>query len=98
MFHRAICGHRLPKSLSSDHDPLYRFHQGEAHLRILEVIEIKTVPYVPLSHPLVERLSGTIRRQYLDRVLCWTTADLEAKRTDFQPYDNGHPTLAGPTA
>jgi hypothetical protein len=49
MFQRAIRGHSLPKYLSSDHDPLYRFHQWEANLRILEVTEIKTVPYVPLS-------------------------------------------------
>ena len=34
--------------------------------------EIKTVPYVPLSHPLVERLIGTVRREYLDRTLFWT--------------------------
>ena len=27
MFHRAIRGQSLPKYLSSDHDPLYRFHQ-----------------------------------------------------------------------
>src|SRR5215831_12648688 len=48
----------LPKYLSSDHDPLYRFHLWEANLRILEVTEIKTVPYVPLSHPFVERRGG----------------------------------------
>ena len=95
MFHRAIRGHRLPKSLSSDHDPLYRFHQWEANLRILEVTEIKTVPYVPLSHPFVERLIGTIRREYLDHILFWTTADLEAKLIDFQHYYNGHRTHAG---
>jgi hypothetical protein len=75
MFHRAIRGHSPPKYLSSDHDPLYRFHQWEANLRILEVTEIKSVPYVPLSHPFVERLIGTIRREYLDRILFWTTAD-----------------------
>jgi hypothetical protein len=63
MFHRAIRGHSLPKYLSSDHDPLYRFHQCEANLRMLEVTEIKTVPYVPLSHSFVERLIGTIRRE-----------------------------------
>ena len=45
-------------TLSSDHDPLYRFHQWRANLRILDVKEIKTVPYVPLSHPFVERLIG----------------------------------------
>jgi hypothetical protein len=50
MFQRAIRGHSLPKYLSSNHDPLYRFQQWEANLRILEVTEIKTVPYVPLSH------------------------------------------------
>jgi putative transposase len=60
MFNHAIRGHRAaPKYLSSDHDPLYRFDQWQANLRILEVAEIKTVPYVPLSHPFVERLIGT---------------------------------------
>ena len=34
---------------------------------ILDVNEIKAVPYVPLSHPFVERLIGTIRRECLDR-------------------------------
>lgn len=33
--------------LSSDHDPLFRFHQWEANLRILNIKEIKTVPEVP---------------------------------------------------
>src|SRR5262249_47653328 len=51
MFKQAIRGAGLPKYLSSDHDPLYRFHQWEANLRILGVTEIKTVPYVPWSHP-----------------------------------------------
>ena len=39
--------------------------EWQANLRILEVQEIRTVPYVPLSHPCVERLIGTIRREYL---------------------------------
>jgi putative transposase len=88
MFNRAIRGPILPIYLSSDHDPLYRFHQWQANLRILEVMEIKTVPYVPLSHPFVERLIGTLRREYLDRTLFWTTADLEAKLLEFQLYYN----------
>jgi len=95
MFHRATRGHSLPKYLSSDHDPLYRFHQWEANLRILKVTELKTVPYVLLSHPFVERLIGTIRREYLDRILFWSTADPEAKLIDFQHYYNGHRTHAG---
>ena len=95
MFQRAIRASALPKYLSSDHDPLYRFHQWQANLRVLGVSEIKTVPYVPLSHPFVERLIGSVRREYLDRTLFWTTADLEAKLIDFQHYYNGHRTHGG---
>jgi transposase InsO family protein len=40
MFSRAIRGQSLPKYPSSDHDPLYRFHQWKANLRVLEVTEI----------------------------------------------------------
>ena len=93
MFNHAIRGHRsIPKYLSSDNDPLYRFHQWQANLRILDVAEIKTVPYVPLSHPFVERLIGTLRRECLDRTLFWTTADLESKLLDFKTYFNHHRT------
>jgi putative transposase len=95
MFRRAIRGQILPKYLSSDHDSLYRFHQWQANLRVLGVTEIKTVPYVPLSHPFVERLIGTVRREYLDRTLFWTTVDLERKLIDFQHYYNRHRTHAG---
>src|SRR5437762_844480 len=56
MFHQVIRSQSLPKYLSTDNDPLYRFHQWEANLRVLEVMEIKTVPGVPLSHPFIERL------------------------------------------
>jgi putative transposase len=62
---------------------------------VLEVTEIKTVPYVPLSHPFVERLVGTLRRESLDRALFWTTTDLEAKLLDFQHYYNEHRTHTG---
>ena len=44
MFNRAIHAQTLPNHLSSDNDPLYRFHQWQANLRVLEVQEIKTVP------------------------------------------------------
>jgi len=95
MFNRATRKQTLPKYLSTDHDPLYRFHQWKANLRVLEVTEIKTVPYVPLSHPFVERLIGTIRRESLDRTLFWTTTDLETKLLDFKHYYNGHRAHAG---
>jgi putative transposase len=86
MFNHATRGQTPPTYLSADHDPLYRFHQWQANLRILDVTELKTVPYVPLSHPFVERLIGTIRRECLDRTLFWTSADLETKLLDFQRF------------
>jgi transposase InsO family protein len=95
MFQRAIQGQALPKYLSTDHDPLYRFHPWQANLRVSEVVEIKTVPCVPLSHPFVERLVGTLRRECLDRILFRTTADLEAKLREFQTYFKEPRTQAG---
>ncbi len=35
MFNRAIRWQTVPKYLSSDHDPLYQFHQWQANLRVL---------------------------------------------------------------
>jgi putative transposase len=95
MFNHATRGQSLPTYLSADHDPLYRFHQWQANLRILNIREIKTVPYVPCSHPVVERLIGTLRREYLDRMLFWTAADLERKLVEFQQYYNEHRTHTG---
>ena len=46
MFNRATRGQGRPRYLSSDHDPLYRFHQWQANLRILDVTEVKAVPSV----------------------------------------------------
>jgi putative transposase len=100
MFNAAIHGRGTPRHLSTDHDPLFEAHRWTANLRILEVDEIKTVPYVPLSHPFVERLIGTIRREFLDHVLFWNARDLERKLADFQAYYNAarsHASLEGHT-
>jgi transposase InsO family protein len=64
MFNAAIHGRGTPQHLSTDHDPLFEAHRWAANLRILEIDEIKTVPYVPMSHPFVERLIGTMRRDF----------------------------------
>jgi putative transposase len=90
----------VPRHLSTDHDPLFEAHRWTANRRILEIDEIKTVPHAPLSHPFVERLIGTVRREFLDQVLFWNGRDLERKLAEFQTYYNaagGHASLAGHT-
>ena len=100
MFNQIVAGKPPPGHLSSDHDPLFRFNRWLANLRILEVEEIKSIPYVPVSHPFVERLIGTIRREFLDHVLVWNAIDLERKLEEFRNYYNEnrvHQSLGGST-
>jgi len=59
-----------------------------AILRILKITEVKTVPYLPISHPFVERFIGTIRQEYLDFVPFWTAHDLESKLFSFKDFYN----------
>jgi hypothetical protein len=51
--------------------PLYRFHQWQANLRILDVKAIKTVPHAPLSH----HSSNASSERYVANV--WTGHCLE---------------------
>jgi len=98
MFNTAISTQGAPRYLSSDNDPLFRYHRWQANLRILEIKKIKSIPYTPVSHPFVERLIGTIRREYLDRVFFWNAQDLERKLGGFLQYYNHtrvHQSLAG---
>ena len=100
MFHCATAGEPKPKRVSTDHDPLFRFHRWLANLRVLEIDEVKSVPYVPISHPFVERLIGTIRSEYLDRLFFWNVVDLARKLGEFKIYYNGsrcHQSLSGGT-
>ncbi|MFT6877773.1 MAG: putative transposase [Candidatus Azotimanducaceae bacterium] len=88
MFNRTIAGIAPPPRLSSDNDPLFTFHRWQANLRILDVFEVKSVPYVPMSHLFIERLIGTIRQDFLDHVPFWGTVDLERKLEYFKEYYN----------
>ena len=100
MFNRARAGESLPRHASTDHDPLFRFHRWLANLRVLAIDEIKSVPYAPVSHPYVERLIGTIRREYLDHTLFWNAIDLARKLDEFRIYYNAvrvHRSLDGVT-
>jgi putative transposase len=89
-----------PPHLSSDHDPLFEFRRWKANLRILSVTEIKTVSEVPLSHPFIERLVGTTRRELLDQAPFWSARDLDRKLLHFRDYynrDRVHASLGGVT-
>jgi transposase InsO family protein len=100
MFNQAISEQGLPTRLSTDHDPLFQFHRWKANLRILDVETVQTVPQVPWSHPFIERLIATIRREYLDRLFFWTVDDLERKLELFKNYYNAarvHQGLSGDT-
>ena len=88
MFNKIITNKALPKYLSSDNDPLFQYYRWTANLRILAMEEIKSVPYVPTSHPFVERCIGTVRRELLDRILFWNAHDLQNKLESFQHYYN----------
>lgn len=101
MFNQAISTKGSPTYLSSDnYDPLFRYRQWQANLRILDVEEIKTIPHTPTSHPFIERLIGTVRREYLDRLFFWNTQDLERKLASYRQYYNEnrvHQSLSGST-
>ena len=100
MFGRIVGQADPPTYVSSDNDPLFEFQRWKANLRILGITEIKTIPYVPLSHPFVERLIGTIRREFLDQVPFWGALDLQRKLRSFQRYYNRarvHQSLGGRT-
>ena len=43
-----------------------------------------------MSHPFVERLIGSVRRELLDQTLFWTATDLENKLREYQCYYNDH--------
>jgi putative transposase len=90
MFNHATCGQSWPTHISSDNDPLFQYHRWKANLRVLDIEEIKSLPHVPMSHPFVERLIGSVRRELLDQTVFWTATDLENKLHDYQRYYNGH--------
>jgi len=69
LFYQSTSGQEKSKFLSSDHDPLCKFHLWQANLRIMEIDEIETVAYCPLSHPIIERVIGTIKRECLVHTL-----------------------------
>lgn len=90
MVNDATSGRGWPVRVSSDNDPLFQYHRWKANLRVLDIEELKSLPHVPMSHPFVERLIGSVRRELLDQTFFWTANDLENKLRDYQHYFNEH--------
>ena len=90
MFNEATSRQGFSNRISTDNDPLFQYHRWKANLRVLEIEEIKSLPHVPMSHPFIERLIGSVRRELLDQTLFWTATDLEKKLQDYQCYYNEH--------
>ena len=90
MFNQIISRKNIPHYISTDHDPLFQYHRWKANSRILEIEEVKSIPFTPISHPYIERLIGTVRREFLDQTLFWNEADLQNKLDDFTDYYNHH--------
>jgi hypothetical protein len=53
------------------------------------------VPFVPRSHPFIERLIETLRREYLDHTFFWNGLDLHRKLNRFAAYFNQRRVHAG---
>jgi hypothetical protein len=82
MFNRAIRTQTLLKFLSSDHDPLYRFHQWQANLRVLERAHICCYPTAVWDIPSessnilggtgnISSMGGHISCDSYVRLVCW---------------------------
>ena len=53
------------------------------NLQVLEIEDIKSLPHVPMSHPI-----GSIRRELLDQTLFWTSSGQENWLREYQCYYN----------
>jgi putative transposase len=90
MFNAATSAKSVQKYISSDSDPPFQTHRWQANLRILEIQEIKSFPYVPLSCPFLERLIGTIRREFLNQIHFRDTSDLDQRWRIVATITNAH--------
>jgi hypothetical protein len=91
MFNKIAYRKTWPKYISTDNDPLFEYWLWESNLENhYQIREIKSVRYCPWSHPFVERLIGSCRREFTDHILFWSESDLLAKLSLFQEYFNSY--------
>ena len=75
MFNHALAGQPLPKRLSTDRDPLF----GSSTVGSPICASSRSCPFV-------ERLIGTVRRDYMDRTSFWNALDLTRMLGEFSDY------------
>jgi len=101
MLNRILAVSGYPKYLSSDNDPLFEYWLWKANLEDnYKIEELKSVASTPWSHPFVERVIGTVRRDFTDHILFWGKTDLESKLAIYQQYFNSyrvHQSIKGKT-
>ena len=98
MFNQIICNESPPKYLSLDHDPLFKYWLWKVNLEIYGIEELRSVAFVPQSHPCIERAIGTVRQEFTNRIGFWSQSDLENKLSSFTDYYNKyrvHSSLSG---
>jgi len=84
MSNRHIAGQTLPQHRGTDREPLFRIHRWLANLCALAIGNVESFPYAPVTHPFIERLIGTIRRECLDRAFFWNAMNLTRTLAQFQ--------------
>lgn len=53
LLNQILGGRSPPARISTDHDPIFKHHRWQATLRVLDIDEVKTVPYTPQSQDYV---------------------------------------------
>ena len=100
MFNRVILRQSLPDRLSTDNDALFKSYRWQANVDVHGLDTINSVPNAPVSHPFVERLIGSVRREFLNHIFFRYSIDLERKLLAYQEYFNnsrGHYGIGGMT-
>ena len=86
-FHRALIDRKYRRLFSCSGKRNKPGPKGPSPDLITAIVEMKSCN-PGFGHPFVERLIGTIRREYLDHVFFWDAADLARKLHEFGDYYN----------
>jgi len=99
MFNKVVSeADSIPKYLSTDNAPLFLFNRWKINLEMYGIEEIKSVPGVPSSHPVIERLVGTSRRECTNYMSLRSEHEFTRKFSNFVDYygeNRVHRTLSG---